>query len=58
MFGGQEAKVLFQPADADTGIVFVRKDTPEPVRIEATVRNVADHSRRTAIKKAIQASKL
>ena len=51
MFGGQEAKVLFQPADADTGIVFVRKDTPEPVRIEATVRNVTDHSRRTAIKK-------
>jgi UDP-3-O-[3-hydroxymyristoyl] N-acetylglucosamine deacetylase/3-hydroxyacyl-[acyl-carrier-protein] dehydratase len=51
MFGGQEAKVLFQPGDVDTGIVFVRKDTPEPVRIEAVVRNVADHSRRTAIKK-------
>ncbi|MGD0784690.1 MAG: UDP-3-O-acyl-N-acetylglucosamine deacetylase [Sedimentisphaerales bacterium] len=51
MFGGQEAKMLFQPADADTGIVFVRKDTPEPVRIEATVRNIGDRSRRTAIKK-------
>ncbi|PKL51088.1 MAG: UDP-3-O-[3-hydroxymyristoyl] N-acetylglucosamine deacetylase, partial [Planctomycetes bacterium HGW-Planctomycetes-1] len=31
MFGGQEAKVLFLPADVDTGVVFVRKDTPEPV---------------------------
>jgi UDP-3-O-[3-hydroxymyristoyl] N-acetylglucosamine deacetylase / 3-hydroxyacyl-[acyl-carrier-protein] dehydratase len=51
MFGGQEAKVLFLPADADTGIVFVRKDTPEPVRIEAIVRNVGERSRRTALKK-------
>jgi len=51
MFGGQEAEVHFLPADADTGVVFVRKDTPEPVRIEATIRNVGDRSRRTAIKK-------
>jgi UDP-3-O-[3-hydroxymyristoyl] N-acetylglucosamine deacetylase/3-hydroxyacyl-[acyl-carrier-protein] dehydratase len=51
MFGGQEAEVHFLPADVDTGVVFVRKDTPEPVRIEATIRNVGDRSRRTAIKK-------
>ena len=51
MFGGQEAKVLFLPASVDTGVVFIRKDTPEPVRIEATIRNVSDRPRRTAIKK-------
>jgi UDP-3-O-[3-hydroxymyristoyl] N-acetylglucosamine deacetylase/3-hydroxyacyl-[acyl-carrier-protein] dehydratase len=51
MFGGQEAEVLFLPADVDAGIVFVRKDTPESVRIEATVRNIGDRSRKTAIKK-------
>lgn len=51
MFSGAEAKVRFTPADADTGIVFVRTDLDEPVKIEATVRNVAERSRRTAIKK-------
>ena len=51
MFGGQEARVLFLTAPVDTGIVFVRKDTPEPVQIEATVRNLAERSRRTAIKR-------
>lgn len=51
MFGGAQAQVRFAPADADTGIVFVRTDLDEPVKIEATVRNVAERSRRTAIKK-------
>jgi UDP-3-O-[3-hydroxymyristoyl] N-acetylglucosamine deacetylase/3-hydroxyacyl-[acyl-carrier-protein] dehydratase len=51
MFSGAQAQVRFAPADADTGIVFVRTDLDEPVRIEATVRNIAERSRRTAIKK-------
>jgi UDP-3-O-[3-hydroxymyristoyl] N-acetylglucosamine deacetylase/3-hydroxyacyl-[acyl-carrier-protein] dehydratase len=51
MFGGQEVRVLFRSADVDTGIVFIRKDTPEPVRIEANVKNIGERSRRTAIKK-------
>lgn len=51
MFSGAEAKVKFAPADVDTGIVFVRTDLDEPVRIEANVRNIAERSRRTAIKK-------
>jgi UDP-3-O-[3-hydroxymyristoyl] N-acetylglucosamine deacetylase/3-hydroxyacyl-[acyl-carrier-protein] dehydratase len=51
MFSGAEAKVRFAPADVDTGIVFVRTDLDGPVRIEANVRNVAERSRRTAIKK-------
>ena len=51
MFSGVEAKVKFASADADTGIVFVRTDLDEPVRIEANIRNVAERSRRTAVKK-------
>lgn len=51
LFEGKEAKVLFRPAEADTGVVFVRTDTPEPVRIPAVAPNVAERSRRTALKK-------
>ncbi|MGB8226526.1 MAG: UDP-3-O-acyl-N-acetylglucosamine deacetylase [Sedimentisphaerales bacterium] len=51
MFSGAEAKVRFAPADVDTGVVFIRTDLDEPVKIEATVRNIAERSRRTAIKK-------
>lgn len=51
MFGGKEAKVVFRPAPADTGVVFVRTDTAEPVRIGAVVTNLAERSRRTTIKK-------
>jgi UDP-3-O-[3-hydroxymyristoyl] N-acetylglucosamine deacetylase/3-hydroxyacyl-[acyl-carrier-protein] dehydratase len=51
MFGGKEAKVLFRPAPADSGITFIRTDAPEPVRINATASNLAERSRRTTIKK-------
>ncbi len=51
MFSGAEAKVRFAPADVDTGVVFIRTDLDEPVRIEAAVRNIGDRSRRTAIRK-------
>jgi len=51
MFSGAEAKVRFAPADVDTGVVFIRTDLDEPVKIEATVRSVAERSRRTAIRK-------
>ncbi|HBG27385.1 MAG: hypothetical protein A2Y10_18960 [Planctomycetes bacterium GWF2_41_51] len=49
MFGGQDAKVLFKPAEVDGGIVFVRRDMPEPVRIEANTKNIGQRSRRTAL---------
>ena len=52
LFGGKEAKVVFRPAPADTGVVFVRTDTQEPVRISAVAANLAERSRRTTIKKA------
>jgi len=51
LFGGKESGVLFRPAPADSGITFVRTDTPEPVRISAVASNLAERSRRTTIKK-------
>ncbi|MBN1788041.1 MAG: UDP-3-O-[3-hydroxymyristoyl] N-acetylglucosamine deacetylase [Sedimentisphaerales bacterium] len=52
MFSGVESTVKFLPADADTGIVFVRTDLDMPVRIEANVKNIAERGRRTAIAKS------
>ncbi len=51
LFSGQEAKVVFRPAAADTGLVFIRTDVPETVRIAAVAPNIAERTRRTAIKK-------
>jgi len=51
MFGGQEAKVIFRPAPADTGVVFTRTDLTEPVRIKAIAPNIGERSRRTSLKK-------
>ncbi len=42
---------MFRPAPADTGVVFVRTDVPEAVRIAAVAPNLAERSRRTTIKK-------
>ncbi|GAI25736.1 unnamed protein product, partial [marine sediment metagenome] len=51
LFGGKEAKVVFRPASEDSGVVFVRIDVPEAVRISAIAPNLAERSRRTTIKK-------
>ena len=51
LFGGQDAEAIFRPAPENTGVVFVRTDVPEPVRIEAIVSNLAERSRRTTLKK-------
>ena len=50
MFGGKESKVVFRPGQVDSGIIFIRTDVPEPVRINAVAANVAERSRRTTIK--------
>ncbi len=50
LFEGKETKVTFRPAQADTGVVFVRTDTLEPARIQALACNIAERSRRTSIK--------
>jgi UDP-3-O-acyl-N-acetylglucosamine deacetylase len=51
MFGGVDVQVTFKPAAANTGVVFVRTDAPERVQIKASPENIAERSRRTAIKK-------
>ena len=51
LFGGKDVRVVFRPADADTGVVFVRTDLSEPVRIPVAPANIAGRDRRTALKK-------
>ncbi len=51
LFGGKEARVVFRPAPVNSGLVFVRTDITEPVRISALVPSLAERSRRTTIKK-------
>ena len=51
LFASQDAKVVFRPAEIDTGVVFVRSDLAEPVRIPALIANVAQRDRRSALKK-------
>jgi len=51
LFAGEDVKVVFRPAEIDTGVVFVRSDLAEPVRIPASIANVAQRDRRSALKK-------
>jgi UDP-3-O-[3-hydroxymyristoyl] N-acetylglucosamine deacetylase/3-hydroxyacyl-[acyl-carrier-protein] dehydratase len=51
LFGGKEAKIVFRSAPVDSGVIFVRVDLAEPVRISAVVANIAERSRRTTLKK-------
>ncbi len=51
LFSSEPARVRFCPAQANTGIVFVRTDTPKPARITATAANVATQAdRRTSLR--------
>ena len=49
-FTGEPAVLRFRPADADTGVVFVREDQDPTTRIPARVENVAKRLRRTSIR--------
>jgi len=51
LFGGEESKVVFRPAEVDTGIVFVRTDVDGAVSIPVDINNVAGRSRRSSLKK-------
>ena len=51
LFGGQDATVTFRPGPEDAGIVFVRTDVANAVRIPAIAPSIAERSRRTSIKK-------
>jgi UDP-3-O-[3-hydroxymyristoyl] N-acetylglucosamine deacetylase/3-hydroxyacyl-[acyl-carrier-protein] dehydratase len=52
LFTGKDAKVVFKPAELDTGIVFIRMDIDETVRISALAPNIAKQDRRTTIQKS------
>jgi UDP-3-O-[3-hydroxymyristoyl] N-acetylglucosamine deacetylase/3-hydroxyacyl-[acyl-carrier-protein] dehydratase len=49
LFGGRDVKVVFKPAEPDTGIVFVRTDLETPVSIPIVPSSIAERSRRTAV---------
>jgi len=49
LFSGQDARVTFRPAEVDSGVVFVRTDLAEPVRIRALADHIAERARRTAL---------
>jgi UDP-3-O-[3-hydroxymyristoyl] N-acetylglucosamine deacetylase/3-hydroxyacyl-[acyl-carrier-protein] dehydratase len=51
LFTGKDAKVIFKPAELDTGIVFIRADIDESVRINADASNISKQERRTTIQK-------
>jgi len=51
LFGSKDARAVFKPGPADSGVVFVRTDVPERVRIRAIAPNIAERSRRTTVKK-------
>jgi UDP-3-O-[3-hydroxymyristoyl] N-acetylglucosamine deacetylase/3-hydroxyacyl-[acyl-carrier-protein] dehydratase len=50
LFTGEPSTLRFQPAPADTGVVFVRCDQKPPIQIPARVGNVAKRLRRTSIR--------
>jgi UDP-3-O-[3-hydroxymyristoyl] N-acetylglucosamine deacetylase/3-hydroxyacyl-[acyl-carrier-protein] dehydratase len=50
LFHGLPVTVRFKPAPADAGIVFVRLDQPEVVRIPASIENVVRRPRRTSLR--------
>ena len=49
LFGGKDAKVVFRPGEANTGVVFVRKDLDEPGRVEVCPENIVQRDRRSAL---------
>ena len=50
LFTGESVRLTLKPAPVDTGIVFIRADLPEPVRIPARVAAVAARPRRTTLR--------
>jgi UDP-3-O-[3-hydroxymyristoyl] N-acetylglucosamine deacetylase/3-hydroxyacyl-[acyl-carrier-protein] dehydratase len=49
LFSGQDVKVLFKPADPDTGVVFVRTDLEKPVWIPIQPSSIDTRTRRSAV---------
>ncbi len=49
LFSGKETKMVFRPADPDTGVVFVRNDLNPPARVEVCPDHIAQRDRRSAL---------
>ena len=49
LFSGQSVTMTVKPAEPDTGVVFLRNDLEEPVRIPAVIAALAEMPRRTAL---------
>ncbi|MEE1308318.1 MAG: UDP-3-O-acyl-N-acetylglucosamine deacetylase, partial [Anaerovibrio sp.] len=49
LHSGKDVTMELQPADAGTGIVFVRGDLPGQPQVEATAENVTSTMRATTI---------
>jgi len=49
LFSGEDCRIRFVPAAADSGITFVRSDLASPVQIAADVANVTKRARRTSL---------
>ena len=50
LFTSESVTLRFRPAEAHTGLQFVRVDQPHPVAIEARVENVSKRARRTSLR--------
>ena len=50
LFTGGPSRLTFKPAEPDTGVVFIRTDLPEPVRIPAQIGALAARPRRTTLR--------
>ncbi|MBL8825661.1 MAG: UDP-3-O-[3-hydroxymyristoyl] N-acetylglucosamine deacetylase [Planctomycetaceae bacterium] len=51
-WSGVDVNVEFRPAEANTGVVFVRHNGPRPISIPATVNNRVETPRRTVLRAA------
>ncbi len=49
LFSGQQCRLRFLPAEADSGVTFIRTDLPSPARIEADISHVGKRARRTSL---------
>jgi UDP-3-O-[3-hydroxymyristoyl] N-acetylglucosamine deacetylase len=49
LHSGRKVNMTLKPADADEGIVFVRKDLPGDNRVKADIRNVSDTTLATTL---------
>ena len=53
LFTGDPCVLRFAPGDVDSGVWFIRTDTPSPVRIRAHVSNVTKRARRTSLRNGV-----